>query len=35
VTVGSVTLEAGDELTLAAAVEGQAVKNEYRIEGDI
>ncbi|MDS0281172.1 hydrolase [Haloarcula onubensis] len=35
VTVGSLTLEAGDELTLAAAVEGQVVKNEYRIEGDI
>ncbi|WP_276251450.1 hydrolase [Haloarcula rara] len=32
VTVGSLTLEAGDELTLAAAVEGRAVKNEYRIE---
>ena len=35
VTVGSLTLAAGDELTLAAAVEGRAVKNEYRIEGDI
>jgi hypothetical protein len=31
-TVGTLTLSAGDELTLAAAVEGQAVKNEYRIE---
>jgi len=35
VTVGSLTLEAGDELTLAAAVGGRAVKNEYRIDGDI
>jgi hypothetical protein len=35
VTVGSLTLDAGDELTLAAAVEGRAVKNEYRIEADI
>jgi len=35
VTVGSLTLEAGDELTLAAAVEGRAVKNEYRIQGDV
>ncbi|MDS0257949.1 hydrolase [Haloarcula sp. S1CR25-12] len=35
VTVGSLTLEAGDELTLAAAVERQAVKNEYHIDGDI
>lgn len=34
-TVGSLTLAAGDELTLAVAVEGRAVKNEYRIEGDI
>lgn len=30
VTVGSLTLAAGDKLTLAAAVEGRAVKNEYR-----
>ena len=35
VTVGSLTLAAGDELTLAAAVEGRAVKNEYHIAGDI
>jgi len=35
VTVGSLTLAAGDELTLAAAVGNRAVKNEYRIEGDI
>ncbi|PSP83712.1 hydrolase [Halobacteriales archaeon QS_6_64_34] len=35
VTVGSLTLAAGDELTLAAAVEGRAVKNEYRIDGNI
>jgi len=34
-TVGSLTLSAGDELTLAAAVEGRAVKNEYRIASDI
>ncbi|WP_262175766.1 hydrolase [Haloarcula laminariae] len=34
-TVGAVTLAAGDELTLAAAVEGRAVKNEYRIGEDI
>ena len=34
-TVGSLTLSAGDELTLAAAVGGRAVKNEYRIDGDI
>jgi hypothetical protein len=33
--VGSLELAAGDELTLAAAVEGRAVKNEYRIERDI
>ena len=35
VRVGSLTLDAGDELTLAAAVEGHAVKNEYRIDGSI
>ena len=35
VTVGSLTLDAGDELTLAVTVEGRAVKNEYRIDGDI
>jgi hypothetical protein len=34
-TIGSVTLDAGDELTLAAAVEGRAVKNEYHIRRDI
>ena len=32
VTVGTLTLSAGDQLTLAAAVAGEAVKNEYRIE---
>jgi hypothetical protein len=31
-TVGTLTLGRGDELTLAAAVGGHAVKNEYRIQ---
>jgi len=35
VTVGSLTLEAGDELTLAAAVEDRLMTNEYHIEADI
>jgi hypothetical protein len=35
VTVGSLTLEAGDDLTLAAAIGGRTVKNEYHISGDI
>ena len=35
VTVGTLTLGTGDEVTLAAAVDDRVVKNEYHVDGDI